>query len=148
MLDDFLASLLGKVVYLTDHLFAISGDSIACSVVSFRARAFDPVNPIPGSSKDGNSIMPFICSLVSVSTSSLPSVVGTGDAPSAGVSGSVSALPPPLLVSLACLLLLLHFPLLCRLLLFFLLFLVFFFLLSYLHHLPPLFLPLTLSLLL
>ena len=90
-----LASLRGMVIYSTDHSFTVSGDSLANSLVSFRARAFSLVNPIPGSSKDGSSVIPFLCNLVGVSASSLPSAVGAGAVCSARGSGSVAAHPPP-----------------------------------------------------
>ena len=131
MPDAFLALLCCKVMYSTEHSFAISGNLIADSVVSFRASTFDLVNPLPGSSKDGDSVIPLICNIVGLSTSFLPLVVGAGTGRSAGVSGYLYALPTPptpFLVLLAFLLLLLLFSLLlllCRLLLFFLLFLVF-----------------------
>ena len=91
--DAFLASLCDKVEYSTEHSFVISGDLIADLVVSFCARTLDPVNPLPDSSKEWDSVIPFLCNIVGVSASCLPSVVGTGC--SAGVSGSVSALPNP-----------------------------------------------------
>ena len=47
MPDVFLASLSGKVVFSHEHLFVISGDSIADSVASFRACSVDPLNPGP-----------------------------------------------------------------------------------------------------
>ena len=91
--DSFLDSLRGLVVYSNDHSFAVSGDSLADSVSSSHARSSDPVNPTPGSSKDGGSIIPFVCNLVGVFASSLPSVVGSVH--SAGGFGSVGALPAP-----------------------------------------------------
>ena len=95
MPDAFLALLCCKVMYSTEHSFAISGDLIADSVVSFRASTFDLVNPLPGSSKDGDSVIPLICNIVGVSTSFLPLVVGAGAGRSAGVSGYLYALPTP-----------------------------------------------------
>ena len=105
MPDAFLAFLRGKVVYSTEHSLTIIGDSITDSVVLLCARTFDTLKPLPGSSKDGDSIIPLICNLVGVSASSLPSVVGSGTGCSTGVSiPCLLSLPPPLLVSLAFLL--------------------------------------------
>ena len=70
--DSFLDSLPGLVAFPSDHLFAVSSDSLADSVSSLCARAFNPVNPTPGCSKDGDNIIPFLCSLVGVSASPPP----------------------------------------------------------------------------
>ena len=142
MPDAFLAFLRGKVVYSTEYSLTISGDSITDSVVLLCARTFDTLKPLPGSSKDGDSIIPLICNLVGVSASSLPSVVGSGAGCSTGVSIPCLLSPPPGFACLPSVLLLLPLLLLCRLLLSFLFFLVLFFLLVFRLHRPPLlFLP-------
>ena len=88
----FLASLQGKVLFSLDPSFTVSGNAIADSVASFRLLVVDP---IPGSSKDGDSAIPFICRLVGVSDSTPPSVVGASALRSAGVADPVPV--PPLL---------------------------------------------------
>ena len=88
----FLASLQGKVVFSLDPSFMVSGNAIADSVASFRLLVVDP---IPGSSKDGDSAIPFICRLVGVSDSTPPSVVGASALRSAGVADPVPASPHP-----------------------------------------------------
>ena len=75
--DSFLTSLRGKVIYSADQSLFLSGDSIANSVRSFRLRLFDPRSSTPGSSHDGDSIIPFVCALLGVPLPS-PSVV-TGE---------------------------------------------------------------------
>ena len=134
MPDTFLASLRGKVVFSYEHSFAISDDSVA----SFCTRTVDPLNPSLVRPRMG--IVPFLCNLVGVSTSSPPSIVGAGTARSAGVSGSLPAPRVPLAFLLS---------LLLFLLLFFTLFLVLFLLLLFcLRRLPLLFILFTLLLLL
>ena len=51
--DSFLDSLRRLVVFSSDRSFAVSGDSHADTVSSFRVRASDPLNPTPVSSRDG-----------------------------------------------------------------------------------------------
>ena len=92
--DSFLDSLRSLVVFSTDHSFAASDDSLADSVSSFHARASDPVNPTPGSSRDGDNIVLFSCNVVGVSALSLPPVVGAG-----GVHSDLGSEPVGLLIA-------------------------------------------------
>ena len=69
--DSFLEALWGSVVFSVEHNFTIGGESLAESICSFRSRLCDPVSPLPGPSKGGNSIAQFLCSLV-VSPPQLP----------------------------------------------------------------------------
>ena len=71
--DSFLTYLRGKVIYSMDQSLFLFGDSIANSVRFFRLRLFDPRSPTPGSSREGDSIIPFVCSLLGVPVPS-PSV--------------------------------------------------------------------------
>ena len=70
--DNFLDSLHDLVVFSSDCSFVVSGDSLAKSVLVFRVRASDPVNPTTVPSRGGDSIVPFLCNLVSVSVSLPP----------------------------------------------------------------------------
>ena len=49
----------------------LSGDSLCDSIVSYHACLFDPLSPTTGSSRDSDSLVPFLCSLVGVATLSL-----------------------------------------------------------------------------
>ena len=69
--DSFLTSLRGKVIYAADHSLLLSGDSIADSDCSYRLRVFGPRSPAPGWSRDGDSIIPFVRSLLGVATHSV-----------------------------------------------------------------------------
>ena len=78
--DRYLQSLRGQVVSDRDHSVMMSGDSIVDSVRAHRLRVCDPVSPTPGSSRDGDSVVPFLRSLfglssVSSSSESVPSAV-------------------------------------------------------------------------
>ena len=84
--DSFLTSLRGKVIYAADHSLFLSGDSIADSVRSYCLRVFDPRLPASCSSRDGNSIIPFVCSLLGVAVPSPSVAVGDSDAHSSRVS--------------------------------------------------------------
>ena len=55
MPEVFLTSLLGKVIFSLEPSFAVSGDAIADIPASFCLRVVDPT---PGSSKNGDSIIP------------------------------------------------------------------------------------------
>ena len=46
-----------------NHSVMMSGDSIVDSVRSHRLRVCDPVTPTPGSSRDGDSLVPFLRSV-------------------------------------------------------------------------------------
>ena len=84
--DSFLTSLRGKVIYAADHSLFLSGDSIADSVRSYCLRVFDHRSPAPCPSRDGNSITPFVCSLLGVPVSSPSVALGDSDACSLRVS--------------------------------------------------------------
>ena len=90
--DSFLAWLRGKVVYSLEPSFVVSGNAITDLIASLRSRVVDP---LPGLSKDGDSVIPFICRLVGVSDSSPSSVVSASATCSAGDAGFVPTLPPP-----------------------------------------------------
>ena len=70
--DSFLDSLRGIVVYPTNHSFAMGEDSLADSISAFCAHVSDPMNPTPGPSRGGGSIISFLCNLVGVSSLSPP----------------------------------------------------------------------------
>ena len=84
--DRYLQSLRGQVVSDRDLSLMMSGDSIVDSIRSHRLSVCDPVSPTPGSSRDGDSVVPFLRSLFglpvvsssseSVSSAVLPSVSG------------------------------------------------------------------------
>ena len=84
--DRYLQSLRGQIISSRDQSVIMSGDSIIDSVRSHRLRVCDPVSPTPGSSRDGDSIVPFLQSLFGSSTfisssrpvpsAALPSVSG------------------------------------------------------------------------
>ena len=78
--DRYLQSLWGQVVSARDHSVMMSGESIVDSVRSHRLRVCDPVSSTPWSSRDGDSVVPFLWSLiglpvVSSSYGSVPSAV-------------------------------------------------------------------------
>ena len=78
--DRYLQSLRGQVVSARDHSVMMSGDSIVDSFRLHRLHVCDPVSPTPGSSCDGDSVVPFLRSLfglpvVSLSSGSVPSAV-------------------------------------------------------------------------
>ena len=81
----YLQSLVGQVIMSTDSSVMMFGESIVDSVRSHRLRVCDPVSPTPGSSHDGDSVVPYLKSLFG-----LPAVVSlSGTVPSAVVpSGS------------------------------------------------------------
>ena len=64
--DNFLNSLRGKVIHSPDYSLYLSGDANLDSLRSFRSRLLDPISPLPGSSRDSNSVIPFLCSLLGV----------------------------------------------------------------------------------
>ena len=64
--DNYFGSLHGKVIHSPDYSLYLSGDAIFDSVRSFRSRLLDPVSPLPGSSRDSDSVIPFLCSLLGV----------------------------------------------------------------------------------
>ena len=66
----------------------LSGDSIIDSVRSYRLHVFDPLSPSPSSSRESDSVSPFVCSLLGVPVSSFSLAVGDSDVRSSGVSGS------------------------------------------------------------
>ena len=85
VLNFFLSSLRGVVIHALDNSFALSGESLRDSVVPHRAHLCDPLSPIPGSSRDSDSVVPFLCSLVGVTTPFPASVAEPADAfPSLG----------------------------------------------------------------
>ena len=61
--DRYLQSLRGQVIMSTDKSVMMSGESILNSIRSHRLRLFDPVSPNPGSSRDGDLVVPFLQSL-------------------------------------------------------------------------------------
>ena len=83
--DSFLTSLRGKVIYAADHSLFLSGNSIADSVRSYCLRVFDPKSPAPGSSCDGDKIIPFVCSLFCVPVPSPSVALGHSDVRSSRV---------------------------------------------------------------
>ena len=95
--DFFLSLLHGVVIHAADHSFAVYGDSIADSIVSYRSRLCDPLSPIPASSRNGDSVIPHLCSLLGVTTLSPASLAGASDAlplldtGSMGIAGSFSS---------------------------------------------------------
>ena len=62
-MDRYLQSLRGQIISSRDQSVIMSGDSIIDSIRSHRLRVCDPVSPTPGSSHDGDSIVPFLQSL-------------------------------------------------------------------------------------
>ena len=66
--DRYLQSLRGQIISSRDHFVMMSGDSIIDSIRSHRLRVCDPVSPTSGSSRDGDSIVPFLQSLFGIAT--------------------------------------------------------------------------------
>ena len=92
--DNYLVSLRGKVIHSPDYSLYLSGDAIFDSVRSFRLRLMDPASPLPGSSRDSDSVIPFLCSLLGVANPYPPVSFGNSIARAPGGSGlSVSATP-------------------------------------------------------
>ena len=91
--DNFLSSLLGKVINSPDYSLYLSSDAILVSLRSFRSRLLDPMSPLPGSSRDSDSVILFLWSLLGVAnpyppvSSGGPSACAPGDS---GLSVSVS----------------------------------------------------------
>ena len=77
------------------HDFVIGGDSLAESVRSFCSCVCDSVSPLPGTSKEGDSIAGYLCSLVDGAGSTPSPVAGASDVRFGGTSGVVisSAVP-------------------------------------------------------
>ena len=69
--DSYLTSLCSFVVYSDKFGVAISGNSLADCVRSFRQRLMDPNDPVPGTSQGGDSVVCFLCRLM-VSSGSSP----------------------------------------------------------------------------
>ena len=86
ILDSFLESLRGSVVFSLGHDFAIGGESLVESLRGFRTRLVDPVSPLQGPSQGGDSVSCFLCSLVGGFASASPSVAGVGDGRLSGIS--------------------------------------------------------------
>ena len=95
--DSFLESLRNVVVYSTEHSFAMGGASLADSITLFCSRLSDPVDPTPGPSLGGGSIIAFLFSLVGVSSSLSPFAAGADNMHSVEGSGSLGSrfVPPP-----------------------------------------------------
>ena len=97
--DSFLNSLRAYVVVAPDFDLAIGGSSLVDSIRTYHLRLSDPVNPVPGLSQGGDSIVPFLYRLVASSGSS-PLVSSSASTLCHGgvldVSGSAlgSSLPP------------------------------------------------------
>ena len=143
ILDSFLESLRGSIVFLVEHDFAIGGDSLVESLHGFSARIVDPVSPLPGPSQGGDCVSHFLCSLVGGFASASPTVAGVADVRLLGFPRLVLSSPLPFLfllllpcLSLA-LLLLSGFSSISSLFLLFLLFFILFYLRLPLR-LPPL----------
>ena len=68
--DSFLDSFRVYVVVLPDFDLAIGGSSLEDSIRSYRLHLFDPLNPIPGPSQEGDSIVLFLYCLVASSGAS------------------------------------------------------------------------------
>ena len=66
--DRYLQSLRGQIISSRDHSVMMSGDSIIDSIRYHRLRVCGPVSPTPGSSRDGDSIVPFLQSLFGIAT--------------------------------------------------------------------------------
>ena len=97
--DNYLVSLRSKVIHSPDYFLYLSGDAIFDSVRSFCLHLMDPVSPLPGSSRDSDSVIPFLCSLLGVANPYLPVSSGDSSARAPGGSGlSVSATPGVILV--------------------------------------------------
>ena len=85
--DRYLQSPVGQIIMSSDSSVMMLGESIVDSVRSYRLRVCDPVSLTPGSSRDGDSVVPFLRSLFG-----LPVVVSlSGTVPSAVVSSGSGA---------------------------------------------------------
>ena len=69
----YLQSFRGQIISSRDHSVMMSGDSIIDSIRSHRLLVCDPVSPTSGSSRDGDSIVPFLQSLFGIATFNLSS---------------------------------------------------------------------------
>ena len=95
----FLDSLRAYVVVAPDFNLAIGGSSLADWNSACRLRLSDPVNPVPGLSQEGDSIVPFLYRLVASSGSSplvslSASALRHGGVLDVSGSGLGSSLPP------------------------------------------------------
>ena len=86
--DRYLQSLVGQIIMSTDSSVMMSGESNVDSVQSYRLRVCDPVSPTPGSSRDGDSVVPFLRSLFG-----LPAVVSSSGTVPSAVAPSGSGVP-------------------------------------------------------
>ena len=66
--DRYLQSLRVQIISSRDHSVMVSGDSIIDSIRLHRLRVCDPISPTPGSSRDGDLIVPFLQSLFGIAT--------------------------------------------------------------------------------
>ena len=85
--DNYLGSLCGKVIHSPDYSLYLSGDAIFDSLRSFCSHLLDPVSPLPGSSRDSDSVIPFLCSLLGVVNPYPPVSSGGSGTRSPGGSG-------------------------------------------------------------
>ena len=85
--DNYLITLSGKVIHTPDYSLYLSSDAIFDSVCSFRLRLLDPVSPMPGSSRDSDSVIPFLCSLLGVANPYPSASSGDSGARTPGGSG-------------------------------------------------------------
>ena len=90
--DNYLMALRGKVIHSSDYSLYLSGDAILDSMCWFRLRLSDPVSPVPGSSRDSDSVILFLCSLMGMANPYPPTAAGKSGARTPWGSGfSVSA---------------------------------------------------------